>query len=147
MMRLRVFIPLVLALGSLAAFDTWIWQSRAPLAPADKTAPPRVESRQLEIGLQERRQQVDALDARLEAGAESLDALERRVSTLEGRYRERVSDASERADLPATLEDIVAQRTRHLQNRLAADDASRRVQALSDDTGIPEDRIREALGR
>jgi hypothetical protein len=135
----------VVAAGALAA-GAWYWQTVEPVSKADESLPSHIETRKLEVGLEEQRQHLNALNERLDSGLSQLDKLEQRALALDSRFRERLS-AEPVDNLPRTLEEIVARRTEYLESRNTTDDHSIRIQALSSDTGIPEDKIREALAR
>jgi hypothetical protein len=128
------------------AAGAWYWQTVEPVSKADEALPSHIETRKLEVGLEEQRQHLNALNERLDSGLSQLDKLEQRALALDSRFRERLS-AEPVDNLPRTLEEIVARRTEYLESRNTTDDHSIRIQALSSDTGIPEDKIREALAR
>lgn len=149
MNRLRFVIAAVLGAALALAAGAWFWLPDSQLASSPDPLGPRVETRRLEVGVDEQRQDVDSLTTRLDAGLKDLDALEQRAAALTERYREHAPKAQGTDHLPGTLEDIVARRTAYLRSRDGAGerDDERRISALSSDTGIPPDRIREALGR
>ncbi len=139
---------LLIGLIALAAFDDPSVARVDDDAPAVPSAP---KTRRLQVALDAQREQVEAIAERLETSAARNDDLHERLAALTDRRPDPARPSARAHAGPRRLEDIVAQKSLQLKSRQAASALERQtaatVKALSGDTGLPEARIKAALGR